>query len=74
MQDPFMDVDYMVYQLKYDSVHGRFKGTVENVDGGCHVPFARHGTTPAPGGSHPLPAHARPSAPQFVRALHAGRI
>ena len=33
-QDPFMDVDYMVYQLKYDSVHGRFKGTVEKVDGG----------------------------------------
>ncbi len=32
-QDPFMDVEYMVYQLKYDSVHGRFKGTVENIDG-----------------------------------------
>jgi glyceraldehyde 3-phosphate dehydrogenase len=23
------DVEYMAYQLKYDSVHGRFKGTVE---------------------------------------------
>jgi len=33
INDPFMDVDYMVYQLKYDSVHGKFKGTVENVDG-----------------------------------------
>jgi hypothetical protein len=28
-----MDVEYMVYQLKYDSVHGKFKGTVEARDG-----------------------------------------
>ena len=28
-----MDVDYMAYMLKYDSTHGRFKGTVEVVDG-----------------------------------------
>jgi len=28
VNDPFMDVDYMVYQLKYDSVHGRFKGSI----------------------------------------------
>jgi hypothetical protein len=25
---PFMDVDYMVYQPKYDSVHKRYPGTV----------------------------------------------
>jgi len=28
-----IDVDYMVYMLKYDSVHGRFKGTAEAKDG-----------------------------------------
>ena len=29
VNDPFMDLKYMVYQLKYDSVHGKFAGTVE---------------------------------------------
>jgi len=33
INDPFIDVDYMVYMFKYDSVHGRFKGTVEAKDG-----------------------------------------
>ena len=28
-----IDVDYMAYMLKYDSTHGRFKGTVEIKDG-----------------------------------------
>ncbi|MEF9932074.1 MAG: type I glyceraldehyde-3-phosphate dehydrogenase [Bacteroidales bacterium] len=28
-----IDVDYMAYMLKYDSVHGRFNGTVEVKDG-----------------------------------------
>ena len=31
--DPFMDPTYAVYQLKYDSVHGRFPGHVETKDG-----------------------------------------
>lgn len=33
INDPFMDLDYMVYQFKFDSVHGRFAGTVEAKDG-----------------------------------------
>ena len=28
-----LDVDYLAYLLKYDSVHGRFKGTIEVKDG-----------------------------------------
>jgi len=28
VNDPFMDLEYMVYQLKYDSVHGRFPAEV----------------------------------------------
>ncbi|MDD4403766.1 MAG: type I glyceraldehyde-3-phosphate dehydrogenase [Parabacteroides sp.] len=32
-----IDVDYMVYMLKYDSVHGQFDGTVEVKDGNLVV-------------------------------------
>ena len=28
VNDPFMDVAYMKYMLKYDTVHGQFKGTI----------------------------------------------
>jgi len=35
VNDPFMDVKYMVYQLKYDSVHKQFPGTIAmKEDGG----------------------------------------
>ncbi|KAI8876250.1 glyceraldehyde-3-phosphate dehydrogenase 1 [Backusella circina FSU 941] len=33
INDPFIPLDYMVYMLKYDTVHGRFKGDVEAKDG-----------------------------------------
>jgi glyceraldehyde 3-phosphate dehydrogenase len=33
VNDPFMDLDYMVYMFKYDSTHGLWKGTVEAKDG-----------------------------------------
>jgi len=33
VNDPFIEVEYMVYMFKYDSVHGNYKGTVEAKDG-----------------------------------------
>jgi len=33
INDPFIDLDYMVYMLRYDSVHGKFDGTIETKDG-----------------------------------------
>ncbi len=29
INDPFINLEYMVYMLKYDTVHGRFQGTIE---------------------------------------------
>lgn len=37
INDPFMDLSYMAYLLKYDSVHGRFKKNVEVTDGGLLI-------------------------------------
>ena len=33
INDPFMDLDYAKYMLTYDTVHGRFKGSIEVKDG-----------------------------------------
>ncbi len=33
INDPFITVDYMAYMVKFDSVHGRFKGNIETDDG-----------------------------------------
>jgi len=33
INEPFMDVDYMVYLFQYDSTHGRYKGSVSAKEG-----------------------------------------
>ncbi len=33
VNDPFIDVDYMIYMLKYDTVHGRYHAKMEEKDG-----------------------------------------
>lgn len=37
INDPFITVDYMAYMVKYDTVHGQFKGTVEEKNGKLFV-------------------------------------
>lgn len=37
INDPFMDKDYLIYLLKYDSSHGNFKGEIEKTEGGIKV-------------------------------------
>lgn len=37
INDPFMDLKYLIYQLKYDSAHGRFEGKIETWEKGIVV-------------------------------------
>lgn len=37
INDPFIDVDYMVYMLRYDTVHGQFKGDIAVENGNLVV-------------------------------------
>jgi glyceraldehyde 3-phosphate dehydrogenase len=37
VNDPFLDLDYLVYMLQYDTVHGKFQGTAENKGGKLFV-------------------------------------
>ena len=32
INDPFMTPDYMAYMLRYDTIHGRFSGTIETTE------------------------------------------
>jgi glyceraldehyde-3-phosphate dehydrogenase type I len=41
INDPFIDLEYMVYMFKYDSTHGRYKGTVTQ-DGKKLIVDGRH--------------------------------
>lgn len=33
INDPFIDVDYMIYMIKYDTVHGKFNADISSRDG-----------------------------------------
>ena len=37
INDPFIDLEYMKYMLKYDSVHGQFEGTISDKNGNLVV-------------------------------------
>ncbi|KAJ1919975.1 hypothetical protein H4219_001636 [Mycoemilia scoparia] len=59
VNDPFMDIKYMAYLLKYDSTHGRFKGDVQvtgdntlSVNGKTVTLYQERDPASIPWGSH----------------------
>jgi glyceraldehyde 3-phosphate dehydrogenase len=58
INDPFIDLEYMVYLFKYDSTHGRFKGECYAKDGKLHIEgftinvYAEKEPTKIPWGKH----------------------
>jgi glyceraldehyde-3-phosphate dehydrogenase/erythrose-4-phosphate dehydrogenase len=47
VNDPFIDREYMVYMLRYDTVHGQFKGDISIKDGKLVVNGEETPFTPA---------------------------
>jgi glyceraldehyde 3-phosphate dehydrogenase len=37
INDANMDVDYLLYLMKYDTIHGTFQGSIEKADGGIRL-------------------------------------
>eukprot|EP00449_Zooxanthella_nutricula_P041560 CAMPEP_0198605410 /NCGR_PEP_ID=MMETSP1462-20131121/154378_1 /TAXON_ID=1333877 /ORGANISM="Brandtodinium nutriculum, Strain RCC3387" /LENGTH=300 /DNA_ID=CAMNT_0044337209 /DNA_START=86 /DNA_END=986 /DNA_ORIENTATION=- len=68
VNDPFMDVDYMVYQLKYDSVHGRFKGSIAAKTDGDKEFLVIDGKEIR------IFAHVRPQATRSAHAAKSGQL
>jgi len=58
INDPFIDLEYMVYLFKYDSTHGRFHGDVFAKEGKLHIDgheisvYAEKDPTKIPWGKH----------------------
>ena len=63
INDPFIDPQYMAYMLKYDSVHGRFKGSAEARDGKLLSMVRQSMSMPRP---NPRRFPGRPAAPTIL--------
>ncbi|TNN33603.1 Glyceraldehyde-3-phosphate dehydrogenase [Liparis tanakae] len=51
VNDPFIDLEYMVYMFKYDSTHGRYKGEVSHEGGKLIVDDHKISVFQCPGAS-----------------------